>query len=102
VIPDISAEEVFQYLKAGWGINREDTKKLYEFVGGRFIDLNSVAGALTEGDSLQYIYRYGTLCGKYTSTDFSLCSCVLFFNSLSVCNPKDYDTLSRTNIKRAR
>lgn len=45
-IGDLSEEESMEYLIEKRGINKVEAEKLYGLVGGRIVDLNSVANKL--------------------------------------------------------
>ncbi|CAG8667676.1 13317_t:CDS:2, partial [Acaulospora morrowiae] len=54
-IGDLSKEESMTYLTKKRNINEVDAKKLYELVGGRFLDLKTVADDFLAGQSSEVI-----------------------------------------------
>ncbi|CAG8690270.1 1286_t:CDS:2, partial [Ambispora leptoticha] len=54
-IGDLGEKESIDYLVNKRKINSVDAKKLYELVGGRIVDLKSVAGKFLAGQSLEII-----------------------------------------------
>ncbi|RIA81977.1 hypothetical protein C1645_836098 [Glomus cerebriforme] len=56
-IGDLSKEESLNYLIEKRGINKADAEKLYELVGGRIVDLHSVANKIRKGRSFDDIKK---------------------------------------------